>query len=905
PIKIEGNAEHPLNRGGLCAAGQAAVLGVYDAQRLGTPLERGRPVSWEEVGGAVTTALRRAREAGGRVRLLSGSICSPTLREHIDALLADFSDARHIMYDSVSVAAMLDAHAEAFGRRALPHPHFDRARCIVSFDADFLGTWISPVEYAAAWARGRDADHDAAGHSWHCQIEGRVSLTGSKADERIALSTAGRHALLQHLAQVIAEKTGATLPAPQRECPVAPERLHRIATMLWRHRGASLLLCGSNDMHAQRLTVAVNSLLGNYGHTLDMQRPSLQKQGDDRALATLIGELREGTVDVLIVLEANPVYDLPDSPDMALLFDRVPTTVVFAARRNESTAHARYVLPLRHALEDWRDAQPVAGLYSLTQPTIPPRRDMPSVIEILAAWQGETVTALDALRAQWRRVVLPQSEEQDFEKFWRTALHEGFVELPVSDATIAPPRISVAPSQAVESPDGDMELQLHADPVLLGAENGGNAWLLELPDPITKVSWENVASVSRATAERLGVENGAVLRLRSNGNDASVIELPALIQEGQADDVIAVALGFGGICTERFDHAGPRWLYERPSVGADGRVGVRAADMQHFSGGMLQTEGLAVRVEKTGRNVDLALAQEYQYLREPGAKGDGSGAQRPCAQETSLHALLHGAPAHGHGAHGHDGRVSMWPEYSYDGHHWGMTIDLSACTGCSACVIGCQVENNIPVVGKDEVRRNRDLHWLRIDRYYFDDGDDLRVVHQPMLCHHCDNAPCETVCPVLATLHSEEGLNLQVYNRCVGTRYCSNNCPYKVRRFNWFDYPRDDGETLVLNPDVTVRSRGVMEKCSFCVQRIQDARIRAKAEDRPIVEGDIQPACMQSCPTRAIRFGDMNNPDGAVSEAMSGPRHYRVLDELGIEPSVGYLMQVRNTGAHDTEEHHG
>jgi len=521
------------------------------------------------------------------------------------------------------------------------------------------------------------------------------------------------------------------------------------------------------------------------------------------------------------------------------------------------------------------------------------------VIETFAHWQGDTGSAHDHIREYWRREVFPRSRTTDFESFWESAVRRGVVQVaPVSRALPGNPTFTTSPTPPARAADTDrIELQLHQSVALPDVSSSGNAWLLELPDPISKVSWDNIAAISPAMARKLNIENGDILIIRTDRSDGAAVELPASVQEGQTDNCISVALGYGSIATERFHSVGPRWISERPSVGPHGRVGVRSSGMHWFDGASFRRE-MPVTVRKSGRRVELALSQNYSYLRVPTPEGDGTGEQRPCVRETTVVALAAGTNNHDmlHAEHG-----SMWPEHPYDGHHWGMTIDLSACTGCSACVIACQAENNIPVVGKDEVRRTRALHWLRIDRYYFD-GDDavLRVAHQPMLCHHCDNAPCETVCPVLATVHSEEGLNQQVYNRCVGTRYCANNCPYKIRRFNWFDYPRGkDGENLVLNPDVTIRSRGVMEKCSFCVQRIQEARIRAKTEDRTIIDGDIQTACMQSCPTRAIRFGDMNEEGSRLASAMRSPRHYRVLEELGIKPSVGYLSQVRNP---DSEE---
>ncbi len=905
PVKIEGIPAHPVSGGGLCAAGQAVLLALYDEKRLVQPQMGGSAVSWEQVDSELMSELDQVRRRGGRVRVLSGTITSPTMKRTIDGFLATFADAKHVMYDALSASALLDVHEQVFGKRAAPRPRFDLARVIVSFDADFLGTWISPVEYSAAWKAGRNPDGSPADMSWHMQIESRLSLTGTKADERIALRSAERFALLRHLEHRIALKAGTSpLIAPTVKPPVAATRIEELATRLWQHRGRSLVLCGSNHPGMQASTLRINHMLGNYGTTLDIGLPSLQKQGSDAALHSLAEELRRGDVDVLITLGANPAYDAPDSWKLGELLAKPPLSIRFTTHTDESSRGVRYILPMPHSLEDWSDAEPFAGTFCLSQPAIPPIKTLRAVTETFAKWSGAESTAYDRLRSFWRDVVFPGSGAMDFEAFWREALVAGSVQLPAAKGT---PTAGVSALQNSGEADpvlspSELELVVHPRVGLPDSSASRNAWLIELPDPITKSSWENVATVSKKTAAALKIGDGDVVRLVAAAANTSAVDLPVIIQEGQADGTIAVTLGYGGLATARYAAKRASWWLGTPSVGKTGRVGARVSGLLAYADNILRYEGMGVSVAATGGRVDLAMAQEYHYLAVPGPDGDGSGAQRPCAQEITTAQLISG--------HIHKGPVheqhSMWPEHEYNGHHWGMTIDLNACTGCSACVIGCQVENNIPVVGKDEVRRNRDLHWLRIDRYYFkDDTDALRVTHQPMLCHHCDNAPCETVCPVLATVHSSEGLNQQVYNRCVGTRYCSNNCPYKVRRFNWFDYTRNDEENLTLNPDVTVRTRGVMEKCSFCVQRIQEAKIVAKGEQRQPADGEIQPACMQSCPTRAITFGDMNDRNSVVSKEIRNPRHYRVLDEIGVRPSVGYLMQVRNSGTMDKEEGNG
>jgi molybdopterin-containing oxidoreductase family iron-sulfur binding subunit len=442
-----------------------------------------------------------------------------------------------------------------------------------------------------------------------------------------------------------------------------------------------------------------------------------------------------------------------------------------------------------------------------------------------------------------------------------------------------------------------MGLVLYAKPAILGGEHAYNPFLQELPDPVSKVVWDNYACLSPAAAELADVKSGDVVRVTA-GRDS--IELPVLIQPGQHDRVVAVALGYGGVATERFKAVGHHWFGSRPTVGPNGRVGTNAASLLRFEQGVLRYERGGVQIEKTGRTHPLACTQDHHTLTMPARLAPAGGERRDIVQEISLADLA--ADVQEDGTHVAD----LWPaDHEYVGHRWGMSIDLNACTGCGACVVACQAENNVPVVGKDEVRRNREMHWIRIDRYFSEDADGLHLAHQPMMCQHCGHAPCETVCPVVATVHSSEGLNQQVYNRCVGTRYCANNCPYKTRRFNWFEYPRGEGtEHLALNPDVTVRSRGVMEKCTFCVQRIQEAKIDAKQRGEPVRDGDVRTACEQSCPAQAIVFGDVNDPKSRVSQLMRGARTYRVLEELNVQPSVGYLKVVRHGGSAGGE-HHG
>ncbi len=514
------------------------------------------------------------------------------------------------------------------------------------------------------------------------------------------------------------------------------------------------------------------------------------------------------------------------------------------------------------------------------------------VEESLAAWTtGTVVSARDQVLA--RSGGNPSRFDQ--------LLHDGFEvrETRGNPGTFRPGVLR----GASDAPAHEIELVLYNKIAMPSSSQAFNPWLHELPDPVTKAVWDNYANLSPELAARLSVQDGDLVRVDAEG--AGSIELPVLVQPGQHDGVVAVALAYGSVLSRRFEGIGPGWIERKPTVGSNGLIGTSATPLLALEDGRRRFSGRAVSITATGGRRELARTQDYHFIEVPEHLAPEGGLRRPNIEETTVAALLD--PGSGdHAVQHHDGG-SLWPvDHPYTGHHWGMVIDLTTCTGCSACVTSCQVENNVPVVGKDEVRRNREMHWLRIDRYYSGRGADVDVSHQPMMCHQCDNAPCETVCPVLATVHSSEGLNQQIYNRCVGTRYCMNNCPYKVRRFNWFEYAHEDEhQNLALNPDVTIRSRGIMEKCSFCAQRIQEAKIVARQRGRGVADGDIRTACQQSCPAQAITFGDTNDPESAVSRAMGSGRLFRVLEEIGVLPSIGYASLVRNRPEDHESPHHG
>ncbi len=886
PIKIEGNPQHPLSKGGLCAVGQAMVLGLYDSQRLQIPLIDGKSATWANLDAAVTKDLDSLSNG---VYFLTATVTSLTERVLINRFLDRFQGAKHIEYDPVSYSAILDAHEQTHGQRRLPHYRFDLARVIVSFDADFLGTWISPVEFTKDYSSGRTLEGESPQLSHHLQLEGRMSLTGAKADRRIKISPDQLFDWLAALTERLADRLEVDVPLAESATAVIQEEiLDQIVERLLEARGNSLVVSGVNDLPTQILVNDVNHLLGNYGSTLDLDRPSFQCKGNDREVFELLRKMEAGEVKALFIAGVNPLYSLSHADQFRQALKSVPTTVVFAEQLDETAQAARYVCPLHHPLESWNDQELVSGVISVSQPVLSPMGQTRSLGGCLLTWMGQPATDLEMLRSYWRDEVFPRnSGEGSFEEFWNQSVHDGFAQVQPRPLSVATFRFEASePTAPAVLDEGSYALVLYQKVSMRDGRHAHNPWLQELPDPMTKVVWDNYACIAPAVAERLNLREGDLVRVA--GRNAS-LELPVQIQPAQHEKVVAIALGYGRKGTDRFSGIGPSWLQSEVTVREGETVGQNAFPYAVRKGPNLSFV-TTVSLEVTGRRTELAMTQTHHTVTVPEELG---GSRRYMVRETTLSAYLEDPASGNHFEHE---VLQLWAQdYVYTGHHWGMAIDLNLCTGCSACVIGCQVENNVPVVGKDEVRRRREMHWIRIDRYYSGDDEETEVIHQPMMCHHCDHAPCEAVCPVLATVHSDEGINQQIYNRCVGTRYCANNCPYKVRRFNWFNYRQEDvKENLVLNPDITTRTRGVMEKCSMCIQRIQEAKYEAKRQGQRLRDEDIQTACQQSCPADAIVFGDMNDPESRLSRLIRNPRHYRVLEEMNFRPSVGYLTRVRN-----------
>jgi molybdopterin-containing oxidoreductase family iron-sulfur binding subunit len=869
PIKLEGNPEHPLSSGGLCALAHSMVFGLYDSDRLKAPIAGSKASTWPEVDRQIGELLAVTKKMGEKVRVLTGTVTSPTSRDVISKFLDQFKDGKHVVYDAVSNAAIRHAHALTHGKALIPQYRFDKAKLIVSFGADFLGTWIAPSQFAYQYSSACDLRDRRENMTRHIHFESLMSLTGSNADKRVRVSPGeAADALLALGARTGAIKDGGGADAESRLDSRLREAVRRTSEELLENRGHSLVISGSNDPDLQLITNLINLELGNYGSTLDVNVRSVQKQGSDQEMIDLVREMNAGEVGAIVISGVNPAYDYFDAEEFAGALAKVPVKISLNPTRDETARLVDYVCPNHHFLETWDDAEPVNGLLSLTQPAIAPLFGTRAYQESLLRWSGDERKFYDILRDAWKSRYFPrQAKHTTFEEFWDRSLENGFASLePAPFEPAKPEKVDLGPvlrrltGRSAELA-GELTAVLYEKVGLRDGTHANNPWLHELPDPISKITWDNYVCVSPAFARTNDLDEGTVVRV---SNAAGSVELPVHIEPGQDERCVGIALGYG-----------------RTAAGKVGdNIGANAYRFVSFDNGTFDYEATGIRVEKTAARIQFASTQLHQAL-------DG----RPLTRELTLDEYLKSE----HGEREQAESRSIWKDYKYGEHKWAMVIDLNACIGCSACVLSCQAENNVPVVGKEEVRRQREMHWIRIDRYYKGGEEEPAISYQPVMCNQCDNASCESVCPVLATVHSSEGLNMQVYNRCVGTRYCENNCAYKVRRFNWFENQHADPvANLALNPDVTVRSRGVMEKCTFCVQRIEEAKIRARNEGREIRDGEIQTACQQSCPARAITFGDLVNQQSRVVQLKHDPRDYILLEELNLRPQISYLARVRN-----------
>ncbi|RTQ50084.1 4Fe-4S dicluster domain-containing protein [Hymenobacter gummosus] len=881
PIKVEGNPESPITRGGLSARGQASVLSLYDGARLQGFAIKGQPADKDKVDQEIRTKLASA----GRIAIVSPTIISPSTKRAIADFAGRFGNVEHVMYDAVSASALLRANGGV-----VPGYDFSKASVIVSLAADFLGTWISPVEYAAQYIVNRKVSSDKRTMSRHFQFESNMSLTGSNADVRVAVKPSQLGQVAQAIYAGIVGGGAGSYSNPE---------LTNAINELKAAGSAGLVVSGSNDANVQAMVTAINAALGTAA--INAAAPSYLRQGDDQRMANFVSGI--GSYGAVIFYHANPVYDHPMGAQLAEGLKRANLlSISFNDRADETTSLCQYQCPDHHWMESWNDYEPKRGYLSLAQPVITPLFKTRQAQESLLTWAGNPNTYYNYLRNNWRGVL-----GGNFQAGWDKAVHDGVA----MGALLPAPAAQVAPAGQASAPaakTGGYEVAFYEKVGLGNGADANNPWLQELPDPVSKATWGNYVSVPQSLAKEKGWEQGDVMKVKVANKE---IELPILIQPGQAKGTIGIALGYG-----------------RTKAGMVAQeVGRNAYPMLTLVNGSLSYADVA-SLEPAGSREPLAQTQTHHTIMD----------RKPVVQEATLAQYIkdpkkvteYDKISTPEGLE-KPSKVSLWQDYEYKNHHWAMAIDLNSCIGCGSCVVGCQVENNVPVVGKQEVINRREMHWLRIDRYYSSDhhknefetegklgtyaamedpSDNPQVIFQPMLCQHCNHAPCETVCPVLATTHSTEGLNQMTYNRCVGTRYCANNCPYKVRRFNWFSYYSNEKfETvnghmftdlgrMVLNPDVMVRARGVIEKCSFCVQRIQLGKLEAKKQKRRPVDGEVVTACAQSCPTQAIVFGDLKDPNSRVAQIWrreDGERAFKVLDAINTQPNITYLTKIRNS----------
>lgn len=884
PIKVEGNPDSAQNRGSSTAQAQSETLSLYDPDRAVGVIERqdgNRYVrDWQAFLAYSDKVLGQARENGGaRLRVLADLSTSVTRKGLQDKFAAMYPQARWFDYGAGNRDNAYAGARLAFGEAVRPHFDLKKANIIVCLDEDLLSEHPAGMLHTREWAARRDP---AAGPMNRLYVvESRYTTTGVAADHRLPTRSVDLGAFLSKLeSQVQARVDGKKPEAASEE--YADKVLAAMAEDLVANQGSSLIAIGENqpaELHAR--VHKLNEQLGNVGETVKYtQEPLATELPSVEALRTLTEEMQSGAVETLVILGGNPAYNAPGDIDFVSALSKVPNAIHLGEYEDETSLLCHWHLPKTHPFEQWGDSRAYDGTLCVGQPLIEPLHDGKSEVELLAILCGDKhPVALDLVK----EAVKGSLDSMAVNASWRRSVHDGFVK-GTSLPAVSPKVKDLPAAKAVETSDEDLELVFYLSPKLYDGRFANSGWLQETPDSLSKITWDNAALIAPKTADDLGVKFGSVVKLILDGKS---LELPVYVMPGQAPNSVAVALGYGRTAAGLVGGDVARDV--KP-------VGENVAALQ-AKGAMNFKTGL--KVEDTGKEYELAVTQDHHAIDTVGGN-EVLGRVGQLVREGALNEWEADPGFAEHRTH-HPPLKSPWEELSYDGHAWGMSIDLSKCVGCNACTVACQAENNVPVVGREQVINSREMHWMRIDRYFT--GDDVNnpgVATQPMLCQQCELAPCEQVCPVAATVHTDEGLNDMVYNRCVGTRYCANNCPYKVRRFNYFNFnkvyeePRGKLQALVLNPEVTVRHRGVMEKCTYCVQRIKAVQIEAKNEQRPIKDGEIVTACQQACSAKAIEFGDLNNENSRVAKAHANPRTYTALSELNIKPRTSYMARISN-----------
>ena len=871
PTKVEGNPEHPASLGSTDVFAQASILTMYDPDRSQSVIRRGRITTYDAYLNELNETLSNQVETqGGGIRILTGTVTSPTLHGQLEGLLARYPGARWHQYDPVTLDNAREGSRLAFGEVLSRRLHVEKADVILSLDGDFMSHGPGAVRYSRDFASRRDGN-DPDNMNRLYVIESTPTLTGSQADHLLNR----RAGEIEGLARKIAAGLGVSVSAGTEVDGDTTRWISAVVDDLRAHAGACLVVTGEHQPPAVHALVhAINDALGNTGNTVTYTESiEASPVNQTESITTLVDDMSRGEVDLLVVVGTNPVYATPADLDFAAAMENVGMRVHAGLYHDETAELCHWHLPMAHGLEAWSDARSYDGTITVVQPLIAPLYRGKSAHEIVAALDGNAMKkGYDIVREHWQTQAYNGS--QAFETFWQTTVHDGFI----AGSALAPKAVSVGDiAAALGEPSGaenGTEVIFKADPTVWDGFYANNGWLQELPKPLTKLTWDNAALMGPSMAKRLGVENTDVVELAYRER---TVNAPVWILPGHPDDAVTVHLGYG---RSRAGQLGTNTGFDAYSI--------RPSSSPNFGGGL--------QVTRTGDTFDIYSTQDHHAME---LEGLGSMSRdRNLIRVSDIETFKDDPHVIQEMWEEPDPERDLYPDdHAYDGPNaWGMVIDLNKCNGCNTCTIACQSENNISVVGKEEVGNAREMHWIRIDRYYRGDLDAPETFHQPVPCMQCENAPCELVCPVGATVHSKEGLNDMVYNRCVGTRYCSNNCPYKVRRFNFYLYADFETPSLQLgrNPDVTVRSRGVMEKCTYCVQRINVARIESKKEDRDVADGEILTACQQACPSQAITFGNTKDENSKVSRLKASPLNYGMLTDLLTKPRTTYLGRIRN-----------
>jgi len=915
PIKIENNTDAKTN----CSANarvHASILGLYDNLRVKSPMKGKDTISWDTFISETTSKINSLSD-DKQIVFLTATIPSPSTKKLVSEFAEKYGNVKHVTYDAISESVTLDAYQAKYGKRGMANYDFSKAKTIVSVGADFLGDWQGGG-FESEYAKKRIPENGKM--SRHIQFESNMTLSGANADKRIPLTPSQQKLALAKLHSLVVGGA-VSVELPENIAKAVQSAANEIS----KAGSNAVVVTGIQDVNAQTVAIEINEYLNS--KAFDPKTTINTRQGSDKGVMQLVADMKAGKVGALIMSGVNPMYTLPNAADFAEGLKKTELSVSFSMKQDETSVLSQYIAATPHSLESWGDFELKAGHYSLMQPTIRPLFDTKQFQEVLLAWNGNSTSYRDYLKSVWTTDVLNGAS-------FNKAVQDGVfvsktsssiesaetVEESASEDNVETPSSNAARELAASAKAGKMQLVLYPKTGMGDGQQANNPWLQEFPDPITRTTWDNYVTVSRADAEALGLENWNVANGGLNGSRANITvngttleNVPVIIQPGQAKGSIGLSFGYGRTAE---------------GMKAEMKTGVNAYPLYHNFNTVQD-----VTISKATGEHEFACVQLHNTLMGRGDIIKETSLEIFNTKDRDVWNAIPEVSLNHNPVKVTDSKVDLWDEFDRSvGHHFNLSIDLNACTGCGACVIACHAENNVPVVGKSEMRRSRDMHWLRIDRYYSSQdtfegdnqkkenisglgsslsefgemenpADNPQVAFQPVMCQHCNHAPCETVCPVAATSHGRQGQNHMAYNRCVGTRYCANNCPYKVRRFNWFLYSQndefdyymnDDLGRMVLNPDVTVRSRGVMEKCSFCIQKTQKTILDAKREGRPVKDGEFQTACSAACGNGAMIFGDVNDKDSKIAELKDDKRSYHLLEHVGVKPNLVYQTKVRN-----------